>query len=65
MTKPVILLSNDDGYHAPGLNALADVFEKDAEVWVVAPHTERSGAGQGLRSQRRFVLKNSHPGALL
>jgi len=48
MTKPLFLLCNDDGVHAPGIKALATAIEKYGDVIVVAPHVERSGSGQGL-----------------
>ena len=34
-----ILISNDDGYFAPGLNILAEHLAKIAEITVVAPET--------------------------
>lgn len=37
-----ILITNDDGINAIGINALAEVFSKEHEVYVVAPETERS-----------------------
>ncbi|MGM0576350.1 MAG: 5'/3'-nucleotidase SurE [Myxococcota bacterium] len=44
-----VLITNDDGLGAPGIDSLADaargVFE---EVWVVAPEREMSGVGQGI-----------------
>ena len=43
-----ILISNDDGYLAPGLLALADVMSKIADVVVVAPERNRSGASNAL-----------------
>ena len=43
-----ILLSNDDGYQAPGLKALAAVLETVAEVVGVAPDRDRSGASNSL-----------------
>ena len=39
-----ILISNDDGYLAPGLAALAEALSSVAEIVVVAPHTNPSGA---------------------
>ncbi|SOD19040.1 5'/3'-nucleotidase SurE [Nitrosomonas ureae] len=39
-----ILLSNDDGYFAPGLACLADFLSKMAEIIVVAPERDRSGS---------------------
>ncbi len=43
-----ILLSNDDGYQAPGLAALAAALSAVAEVTVVAPERDRSGASNSL-----------------
>ncbi len=43
-----ILLSNDDGYQAPGLKALADALAPLAEIVVVAPERNRSGASNSL-----------------
>jgi len=43
-----ILLSNDDGYLAPGLNLLAKELATLAQVTVVAPDRNRSGASNSL-----------------
>jgi 5'-nucleotidase len=43
-----ILLSNDDGYQAPGLQALANALSTIAEIVVVAPDQDRSGASNSL-----------------
>jgi 5'-nucleotidase len=43
-----ILVSNDDGYLATGINALADELAKIAEVVVVAPDRNRSAASSSL-----------------
>lgn len=43
-----ILLSNDDGFLAPGLNTLARVLREIAEITVVAPDRNRSGASNSL-----------------
>jgi len=43
-----ILLSNDDGYQAPGLSALAAALRDIAEITVVAPDRDRSGASNSL-----------------
>ncbi len=47
-----ILLSNDDGYSAPGLIALADALKVYAEITVVAPERNRSGASNSLTLDR-------------
>lgn len=43
-----ILLSNDDGYEAPGIKCLAEVLESKSQVTVVAPDRNRSGASNSL-----------------
>ena len=44
-----ILVTNDDGIHAPGLKVLEAIArELSDDVWVVAPETEQSGVGHGL-----------------
>ncbi len=43
-----ILLSNDDGYHAPGIIHLAEALADHADVTVVAPERNRSGASNSL-----------------
>lgn len=47
-TRPLWLLVNDDGVHAPGMKALAEAVAPIADFVIVAPHVERSGSGQGL-----------------
>lgn len=47
-----ILLSNDDGYSAPGLIALANALKGLAEITVVAPERNRSGASNSLTLDR-------------
>ena len=43
-----ILLSNDDGIHAPGIRAMADALSKIANVTIVAPDSNRSAASSSL-----------------
>ncbi len=43
-----ILISNDDGYRAPGIRCLADAVKSVAKVTVVAPDRDRSGASNSL-----------------
>ena len=43
-----ILISNDDGYQAPGIQALATALAEIANVHVVAPDRDRSGASNSL-----------------
>ncbi|MEX0959467.1 MAG: 5'/3'-nucleotidase SurE [Burkholderiales bacterium] len=57
-----VLLSNDDGYFAPGLAALAEAISRLAEVIVVAPERDRSGASNSLTLDRPLAVKRSHSG---
>ncbi len=43
-----ILITNDDGIHAPGLNALYQEISQIAEVTVVAPECEQSAIGHAI-----------------
>jgi 5'-nucleotidase len=52
-----ILLSNDDGYLAPGLAALARAIRPVAHVDVVAPERDRSGASNSLTLDRPLRVK--------
>jgi 5'-nucleotidase len=57
-----ILLSNDDGYFAPGLQALAEALAPLGEVTVVAPERDRSGASNSLTLDRPLTVRRSHLG---
>lgn len=55
-----ILLSNDDGVHAPGIQTLAKALREFADVQVVAPDRNRSGASNSLtlESSCAFTFEN-------
>ncbi len=55
-----VLLSNDDGVHAPGLAALAEAFAGD-EVWVVAPDREQSASSHAISLHRPLRLAELGP----
>src|SRR5213592_2953240 len=57
-----ILLSNDDGYFAPGLAALAESLAGLGDITVVAPERDRSGASNSLTLDRPLMLSRSHNG---
>ncbi len=57
-----ILLSNDDGYFAPGLIALHTALSEVAKVTVVAPDAERSGASNSLTLDRPLTVRRAHNG---
>ena len=49
---PRILVTNDDGYFSPGIEALASALQSLGDVIVVAPHTEASAVGHALTLRR-------------
>ncbi len=69
-SKPRILVTNDDGIHAPGLEVLERVAATlSDDIWVVAPESEQSGASHSLTlsdplrlrqiEERRFAIKGT------
>lgn len=48
MKRPLILVTNDDGYNAPGINHLIEFVKEIAEVVVVAPDSPQSGMGHAI-----------------
>ena len=59
-----ILLSNDDGYRAEGLRALAEALRSFAAVTVVAPDRDRSGASNSLTLDAPIRLRQDEPGVV-
>ncbi len=59
-----ILLSNDDGYFSPGITRLAEVLAGVAEITVVAPERDRSGASNSLTLDRPLTVKRAANGFL-
>ena len=59
-----IRLSNDDGYFAPGLERLAGALAPYAEITVVAPERDRSGASNSLTLDRPLTVRRAGNGFL-
>ena len=57
-----ILLSNDDGYFAPGLAILAESLASLGTVTVVAPERDRSGASNSLTLDRPLTVRRAASG---
>jgi len=55
--QPLLLVTNDDGYHSEGIHVLVDALEGVGEVWVVAPDRENSAASHSLTLSRPLRLK--------
>jgi 5'-nucleotidase len=59
-----ILISNDDGYFAPGIAVLAEALAGLGVVTVVAPERDRSGASNSLTLDRPLSVRKSANGYL-
>lgn len=57
-----ILVSNDDGYSAPGIEALVDALKGLGELTVVAPETNCSGASNSLTLNRPLSVRQAANG---
>ncbi len=57
-----ILLSNDDGYFAPGIEILARTLSDLGDITVVAPERDRSGASNSLTLDRPLRLRTAANG---
>ncbi len=57
-----ILVSNDDGYFAPGIAALAEAMRALGEVTVVAPEQNQSGSSHSLTLHRPLSVERSADG---
>ncbi|MBA4117597.1 MAG: 5'/3'-nucleotidase SurE [Candidatus Puniceispirillum sp.] len=57
-----ILISNDDGVHAPGIKVLENIAHTlTDDVWVVAPESEQSGAAHSLTLRRPLRIHKISP----
>jgi len=57
-----ILLSNDDGYFAPGIEQLAAALAPHVDIVVVAPERDRSGASNSLTLDRPLTVRTAPNG---
>ncbi len=62
MSRPLILVTNDDGILAPGLAALAEAMQDLGEVLVCAPETERSGSSHAITLHSHLRTDEIRPG---
>src|SRR5690606_37182968 len=60
--KMRILVSNDDGYNAAGIEALAEALRPLGETTVVAPETNSSGASNSLTLPRPLTVRQAANG---
>lgn len=57
-----ILVSNDDGYFSPGIEALAGALADLADLTVIAPERDRSGASNSLTLDRPLSVRRAASG---
>jgi 5'-nucleotidase len=56
-SPPSILLTNDDGIFAKGLESLVKILKKKYPLWVVAPESEQSAVGHALTLTQPLRVK--------
>ncbi len=57
LIRPRILITNDDGIHSEGIEALEAAMNEIGEVYVVAPASEMSGASHSLTLERPLRIR--------
>lgn len=62
MAKPVVLLSNDDGYRARGIQEMRRALSAHFEVILCAPENEQSASSHALSLNRPLRLENHGDG---
>jgi 5'-nucleotidase len=60
-TKKTVLLTNDDGFHAPGIKCLYDVLSPLYDVIVAAPEKEQSGVSHTFTFMRPLFCREASP----
>lgn len=60
--RPLVLVSNDDGFSSPGIMALREALSTWADVVVVAPETEQSATSHSLSLHRPLRVRPVEPG---
>jgi len=59
--RPQILVTNDDGYHAPGIRALTEVAMEFGEVVKIAPDKPQSGMGHAITINSTLRIEKMPP----
>jgi 5'-nucleotidase len=57
MDRPRILITNDDGIHSEGIEALESALSDVGDIYVVAPASEQSGASHSLTLSRPLRIR--------
>jgi 5'-nucleotidase len=53
-----ILLTNDDGVHAKGINTLFKILSEKHSVFIIAPSNEKSGSSNAMTFKKNFKIIN-------
>ena len=56
MQRPKILITNDDGISADGLRHLWLALKKEADLYIIAPSSQKSGVGLGLTLHKPITI---------
>lgn len=59
--RPLFLITNDDGVHAPGVRVLANAVRDLGDVIIVAPHVERSASSHAISIHLPLRLEQVEP----
>ncbi|MCP4231880.1 MAG: 5'/3'-nucleotidase SurE [bacterium] len=54
-----ILITNDDGFDAPGLRTLASALKKAGDLVIIAPEAEKSGASHAITAFEEIVTRKA------
>ncbi|HEY6458700.1 MAG TPA: 5'/3'-nucleotidase SurE, partial [Polyangiaceae bacterium] len=60
--RPLVLLSNDDGYASTGIRAMRAALAEAADIVLLAPETEQSASSHSLSLHRPLRLRAVEPG---
>jgi 5'-nucleotidase len=63
--RPLILLSNDDGYASLGIRKLRQALQTVADVIVCAPASEQSATSHSITLNRPLRLSEPEPGVFM
>jgi 5'-nucleotidase len=63
MSTPLILVTNDDGFHAPGVQALAEAMRILGDVAIAAPQSQQSGVGRHISLWKPLRARERAPQA--
>lgn len=62
MSRPLVLLANDDGFQSRGIRTMRDALAETFDVVICAPETEQSAASHALSLHRPLRLRDHEKG---